>query len=96
MAHFNKKRKEDIGLSPYEMVFRGQKKREKPLIRVIDFNLGFVHETEIKSTEKITEFKNNDSITWINIDGLDNIALMEKLSEIRQRRRQMVRFSSIP
>ncbi|VBB47182.1 Magnesium and cobalt transport protein CorA [uncultured Paludibacter sp.] len=82
MARFSKKRKEDIGLSPYAMVFRGQKKREKPLIRTIDFNLDFVHEMEIKSVEKLAEFKNEDTITWLNIDGLDNIQLMEKLAEI--------------
>ncbi len=84
MSRFTKKRKEDIGLSPYAMVFRGQKRTDKPLVRVIDFNLDFVHEMEIKSVEKLAEFKNKNSITWLNIDGLDNIPLMEKLAEIFQ------------
>lgn len=82
MSRLTKKRKEDIGLSPYAMVFRGQKKTEKPIIRTIDFNLDFVHEMEIKSPEKLTEFKNKNTITWLNVDGLDNVAVMEKLAEI--------------
>lgn len=82
MSRFTKKRKEDIGLSPYAMVFRGQKKAEKPTIRTIDFNLNYVHEMEIKSADKLVEYKNKNSITWLNIDGLDNIPLMEKLAEI--------------
>ena len=82
MARFAKKRKEDIGLSPYAMVFRGQKKAEKPTVRTIDFNLDFVHEMELKSMDKLNQFKNKESITWLNIDGLDNIPLMETLAEV--------------
>lgn len=84
MSRFTKKRKEDIGLSPYAMVFRGQKKTEKSIVRTIDFNLEYVHEMEIKSTDKLSDFKHQKSITWLNIDGLDNIPLMEKLADIFQ------------
>lgn len=82
MPRFTKKRKEDIGLSPYAMVFRGQKKTEKPNITVFNFNTDFVHEAEIKSLDNLPDFKKQDSITWLNIDGLDNVPVMEKLAEI--------------
>ena len=82
MTQFGKKRKEHIGLSPYEIVFRGQKKNEKPLIRILDFNLDYLHEQEVSTPEKLADFKHKDSLTWVNIDGLDNVPLMEKLSGI--------------
>ncbi|MGC3977137.1 MAG: magnesium/cobalt transporter CorA [Paludibacteraceae bacterium] len=82
MSRFEKKRKEDIGLSPYAMVFRGRKKTEKTVVRTIDFNPEYVHEMEIKSIDKLAEFKNKNSITWLNIDGLDNVPLMEKLANV--------------
>ena len=74
------RRKEDIGLSPYEMVFRGQKKIEETTMFVIDFNLNNVIEVEIETVEALEEFKKSRTTTWLNVNGLDNVALMEKLS----------------
>ena len=82
MSRITRKRKEDIGLSPYEMKFRGQKKVEKTTMELFDFNLDFVHELPVKSPDKLTAYQTKDTISWLNVDGLDDVTLMKKLAEI--------------
>jgi len=80
MSRYIKKKKEEIGLSPYALVFRGQKKTEKILLRAMDFDLDGVTETEIKSTDELLTLRKSKKLTWLNIDGLDNAELMENLA----------------
>ena len=47
MSRFTKKKKEHIGLSPYALVFRGQKKTDKILLQAMDFDLESVRELEV-------------------------------------------------
>jgi magnesium transporter len=82
MSRYIKKKKEEIGLSPYALVFRGQKKTEKILLRAIDFDLDGVTELELKSTEELLALKKSKKLTWLNIDGLDNAELMESIAKV--------------
>jgi len=82
MSRYIKKNKEHIGLSPYALVFRGQKKTDKILLRAMDFDLEDVHEIEVKSAEELLALKKSTKLTWLNIDGLDNAELMENLARI--------------
>ena len=82
MSRYIEKKKEDIGLSPYALVFRGQKKTQQIVLRAMDFNLEDVSETEIKTTEELLSLNKSDKLSWLNIDGLDNIDLMENLARI--------------
>lgn len=82
MPYIPYKRKEDIGLSPYELKFRGQKKSKDVQIRVIDFDLEQVREKNIVSTEELKPYCDSDSITWINVDGLHNEQIIRDISTI--------------
>lgn len=82
MPYIPHKKKEDIGLSPYELKFRGKKKAEDVRIEVIDFDLEEVRETEVKYTVELRKYLNPDSITWINVDGLHNEQIIRDLSDI--------------
>ena len=82
MSRYIKKKKEDIGLSPYALVFRGQKKTDKILLRAMDFDLENVSELEITSTDNLLALKKSKKLTWLNIDGLDNVELMENLARV--------------
>ena len=53
MSRFIKKKKEDIGLSPYALVFRGLKKMDKIFLSVMNFDLDQVREYEIKSDDQL-------------------------------------------
>jgi len=82
MSRFIKKKKEEIGLSPYALVFRGQKKTDKTVLRAMDFDLEDVTEQELKSTDDLLSRKKSKKLTWLNIDGLDNPELMENLAHV--------------
>ena len=82
MSRYIKKKKEEIGLSPYALVFRGQKKTDKILLRAIDFDLEDVQELEITVPEQLLSLKKSKKLTWLNIDGLDNVTLMENMAKV--------------
>ncbi len=82
MSRLTGKKKEDIGLSPYALVFRGQKKTETISMHVMDFDQSNVNEFDVKTTKELLKLKNSDTISWLNIDGLHNEKLMEELSEV--------------
>ena len=82
MSRYGKKKKEHIGLSPFALVFQGQKKTEKILLRAIDFDLEVVEEQEITSPEQLLSLQKSRKLTWLNIDGLDNVTLMENMAKV--------------
>ena len=82
MSGFTKKKKEEIGLSPYALVFRGQHKTEKIGIHVLDFDSENVKEFDAKTTKQLTELASSQTVSWINVDGLHNAELMEELADI--------------
>jgi len=82
MSRYIEKKKEDIGLSPYALVFRGQKKTDKIVLRAMDFNLENVTELEVKSTDDLVALKKSKKLSWLNIDGLDDVDLMENLARV--------------
>lgn len=81
MIHTPSKRKEDIGLSPYELKFRGRHRSDEIHLTLFDIDNEKVHETTIKSVSEFLPYKENNSLIWLNIDGLHNEKLMEELVE---------------
>ncbi|HRZ97864.1 MAG TPA: magnesium/cobalt transporter CorA [Paludibacter sp.] len=82
MSRFIKKKKEDIGLSPYAIVFRGQKKTDKTEITVMDFDLTDVREFKVKTADQLQQFKNSKSLSWLNVDSLHDVESMQEIAEI--------------
>ena len=82
MSRFIKKKKEDIGLSPYALVFRGLKKTDKISLHAMNFDLDQVREYEIKSDDQLLELKNTKNVSWLNVDGLHDVSRMEGLADI--------------
>ena len=78
------KRKEDIGLSPYELKFRGRHRSEEIQMTLFDIDLEKVDQLEIRSIEGVLPYKDNDTLTWLNIDGLHNEQLMQELVDTLQ------------
>ncbi len=81
MPHTPLKRQEDIGLSPYELKFRGQHRSREARMTLFDIGPEDVHEGTIHSTEELQSYKDSDKLIWLNIDGLHNEMLMGKLAE---------------
>ncbi len=69
------------GLPPGTPVFIGDKKVEKARISFIDYNEARFEEEEVEEIEKCFPFKDTSSVTWINIDGLHQVDIIEKLGK---------------
>lgn len=81
MSRFFKKGYGKAGLSPGTLVHVGKKRSEKIKITVIDYDEDEFTEKVVKSVEECFKFKDKDTVTWINIDGLHNVDSIEKLGK---------------
>lgn len=76
-----KKRSKKAGLPPGTLVHIGEKKAETPKITIMDYDEAHFEEKEIKTIEECFLFKDKPTVTWINIDGLHEVEILEKLGE---------------
>lgn len=74
-----RKRKEDIGLSPSAVVFRGQQKVEQTSLRIMEFDEGQVLEYEPVSVGELQ--KESDACRWIAVNGIHDTQTMQQLAE---------------
>ena len=81
MARFLKKSKEEIGISPDALIFRGEKKINEVLLRIIDFDANNLAEEAINTVKEVIKYQDKDTVTWFNIDGLHNTEIIEGIAE---------------
>jgi magnesium transporter len=81
MPRFIKTVSKKIGLSPGTLVHIGNKKIEKVRIGLIDYDETQLQEKEPKTIEECFPFKDLPTVTWVNIDGLHDIQIMEKVGK---------------
>jgi magnesium transporter len=81
MQKLIKKRSKKAGLPPGTLVHIGEKKADTPKITVMDYDEAHFQEKEIKTIEECFLFKDKPTVTWINIDGLHQVEILEKLGE---------------
>ncbi|MDX9918904.1 MAG: magnesium/cobalt transporter CorA [Paludibacter sp.] len=82
MSRYTRKKKEEIGLSPYALIFRGQKKTENITITAMDFDQEEVREFDIERTEKISALLGKTNLSWLNIDGLHDEKRIEEIGAL--------------
>jgi len=78
---FIKKQKQEIGLSPDALLFRGVRKTEKVSITVIDFDGNSLEEMEIGDISETFSYIEKPTVTWININGLHDADMMQQIAE---------------
>ena len=74
-----KKRSSKAGLPPGTLVYVGEKKVESVRITFIDYNEQSFQEKLVPDIEECLKLKDTPTVSWINIDGLHDIELLEKL-----------------
>jgi magnesium transporter len=79
MSLFLKKSSKKAGLAPGTVVFVGEKKVEEIRITIIDYDENHYAEREVKNIEECFSYKDTPSISWINIDGVHQVDIIEKL-----------------
>jgi magnesium transporter len=67
-------------LLPGSLVFAGERKMEKPRIRMFDYSGGDLKEGEISQIGDVLPYsERHESVTWVNVDGLHDVELFKKI-----------------
>ncbi len=81
MPKLSRKRSKKSGLPPETLVYTGEKKDEKIKIHIIDYDEANFIEQELTEVEACLPYKGRPTVTWINVDGVHNVTLLEKLGD---------------
>jgi magnesium transporter len=82
MSRFTKHFKEKKDLAPESFVFFGERKTETPRITLLDYNGGRLTEILVEEITSLEELKNTQTVSWVNVYGLHNAELLQKLGSI--------------
>lgn len=82
MSRFFKKVHKKAGLPPGTLEHVGEKKVERVKINIIDYNESHFEEKEAMTVEECFPFKETPTVTWINIDGLHEVNIIEKIGQM--------------
>ncbi|MDY6777619.1 MAG: magnesium/cobalt transporter CorA, partial [Candidatus Nanohaloarchaea archaeon] len=81
LAKFLKDRSEKLGQSPGSLVHVGDRKEDEVEITVIDYGPDHAEEREAETVQEAFEAVDRDSVTWINVDGLHDEAVIGAIGE---------------
>ena len=70
---------EKIGLPPGTLVHVGETHESQPRISIIDYSKEDIDVQDIETIDEILQYKDKKSITWVNIEGLKNVQLIESI-----------------
>jgi magnesium transporter len=79
MANHSRKSSRTAGLSPGTLVHVGEKKIEKPKINILDYDETHIEERTVESVDECFRFRDTPTVTWINVEGLHDVGVIEKL-----------------
>ena len=71
---------ESIGLPPGTPVFVGEQQSEAVKITLYDYDDAHTERRIVQSIEECFPYKDLPSVTWINVDGLHDVAMLERLA----------------
>ena len=63
------------------MVHVGERRAETIRIRVIDYDADHIDEKELKAIEECVSYKDENTVTWINVHGLHQVDIIEKVGQ---------------
>ncbi len=70
-----------VGLPPGSLVHIGEMLESEARITIIDYNKDTIEELAVESIEQILPYRDQDTVTWVNIEGLGNIELIGAIGE---------------
>jgi len=81
MRNLSKKRSKKAGLPSGTLVYTGEKKDEQVKIHVIDYDEANFQEVEMASVDACIPFRDKPTVTWINVEGVHNVQVLETLGD---------------
>lgn len=81
MARLVRKVSKKRGLPPGSLVHVGERKAERVKISIMDYDEARFEEKEAEKIEECFPFKEKPTVTWINIDGIHEVDVIEKMGQ---------------
>jgi magnesium transporter len=81
MSKLIKRSSKKAGLPPGTLVHIGEKLTEKTRISVVEYDSQGFQEKELKSLETCLLFPPEPSVTWVNVAGIQEVEVLEKLGK---------------
>ncbi|MDO9517907.1 MAG: magnesium/cobalt transporter CorA [Methanosarcinaceae archaeon] len=81
MSRFTKRVSNKIGLPPGSLVHVGKERTESVTISIIDYDENQLHEEVVATVEECFPFKETSTVTWININGIHNSEIIDKIGK---------------
>ena len=81
MVHLFKKRSKKVGLPPGTLIHVGERRVEETRISLIDYDEGHHQELESVNVEDCSKFKEEPTVTWLNVTGIHEVKIIEKLGQ---------------
>jgi len=75
----SEKRSKKTGLPPGSLVYVGPKRQKQTKITIIDFDATNLEEKEVKNIEICSQYKGKKSVTWINVDGVEQVDIIQQI-----------------
>jgi len=72
---------EKIGMSPGSLIHIGDIHDHDQIITITDYTKDTCEVIKVESIDDILKFKDKDSVTWVNIEGLKNIEIIESIGK---------------
>lgn len=79
MARYVKRASKRAGESPGTLFYNGEHKTEKIQLTLIEYGKDFCEKKELKKIEECFNKRDSDSVKWINIEGLHDVSIIEKI-----------------
>ena len=70
------------GMSPGSLIFTGVKKTDKIEVSLFDYNSNTCKEMKVIDIDELAGYKNNPNVTWINITGLHDVNMLDRVGNI--------------
>lgn len=76
-----KKTPHKTGLPPGTLIYTGTRKQEPVQIALIDYDQSQLEERQLDSIQQMSELSKTDSNSWVNLDGIHNVELIEQIGQ---------------
>lgn len=73
--------KKSVGLAPGTIIYTGAKSQTETFIEVFDYTKNDYVEQSFTAVEDCYEYKQKESTTWINFNGLNNVKAIEAIGK---------------
>lgn len=79
MRRFFQRKAHKAGMPPGSVVYVGEEPTEPVRITVIDFGPDHYEEREVEDLSEVDVYRDTDSVTWINVDGVHETEIVEEV-----------------